>query len=332
MFASFAGDLQNKLSQNSGDLVVSQASTTTTLTSSCQPQRLRSVGDVHSDRRRRLARSGTPTGTVNFLDGTHDRSAPARSIRSGTATFSTSTLALGTHSITAVYAGDTNFVTSTSTAVSQVVNQATTTTAAAAATATFSTSNQNVTLNATVTSPGGGTVNEGTETFTLLQGNTVIGTAVTVNVAAGAAGATYVLPGGTAGGTYTIKAVYNGTSNFAPSTDTSHSLTVSPAATTTTAAAAVATSSASDQNVTLNAAVTSPGGTVNEGAVTFTLLQGNTVIGTAITVPVTAGAASGPYVLPGNTAAGTYTIKAVYNDTGTNFVTSTDTTHSLVVS
>ena len=92
--------------------------------------------------------------------------------------------------------------------------------------ATFSASNQNIAVGATVTSPGG-TVNEGTETFTILQGTTVIGSAVTANVSAGAAAATYVLPGGTAAGTYTIKAVYNGTANFATSTDTSHSLTVS---------------------------------------------------------------------------------------------------------
>ena len=51
---------------------------------------------------------------------------------SGVATFSTSSSdASGTHSITAVYGGDTNFTTSTSTAVSQVVNQAPAITSAA---------------------------------------------------------------------------------------------------------------------------------------------------------------------------------------------------------
>jgi hypothetical protein len=38
------------------------------------------------------------------------------------ATFSTSTLSVGTHSITGAYGGDTNFASSTSTAVSQVVS------------------------------------------------------------------------------------------------------------------------------------------------------------------------------------------------------------------
>ncbi len=42
-------------------------------------------------------------------------------------------------------------------------------------------------LNATVTSKAG-IVNEGQETFTILSGTTVIGTPVTVNVSAGAAG------------------------------------------------------------------------------------------------------------------------------------------------
>ena len=110
--------------------------------------------------------------------------------------------------------------------MSQVVNAAATTTTASDATATASPSDQNVTLNATVTSTGG-IVSEGTETFTIMQGSTVIGTAITDNVSAGAATGTYVLPGGTATGTYTIQAVYNGTANFATSTDATHTLTVS---------------------------------------------------------------------------------------------------------
>ena len=40
---------------------------------------------------------------------------------SGQATFNTSSLALGGHSITAVYSGDSNFTGSTSTALSQTV-------------------------------------------------------------------------------------------------------------------------------------------------------------------------------------------------------------------
>ena len=77
----------------------------------------------------------------------------------------------------------------------------------------------------TVTSPAG-TVNEGTETFTVLKGSTVIGNMVTVNVANGTASANYGLPADLGQDTYTIQAVYNGTVNFAGSSDTGHSLVV----------------------------------------------------------------------------------------------------------
>ncbi len=112
--------------------------------------------------------------------------------------------------------------------------QGTTTTTAASASVPYAVGSQSVYLNASVTSSGVA-VKEGTETFTLQSGNTVIGSPVTVNVSNGAAPATYTLPAGTPAGTYTIQAVYNGTSNFAGSSDTSHSLTVKPAFTTTSA-------------------------------------------------------------------------------------------------
>jgi Bacterial Ig-like domain (group 3)/Right handed beta helix region len=64
---------------------------------------------------------GTPVGTVNFLDGaTVIGSGTLDS--GGTATFSTSTLSVTTHSITADFLGGGGWNTSTSSAVSQVVN------------------------------------------------------------------------------------------------------------------------------------------------------------------------------------------------------------------
>ncbi len=205
-------------------------------------------------------------------------------------------------------------------------------TAAMNAPATFSTTDQQVTLKATVTSTAG-TVNEGTVTFEVFQGTTQIGSAVTsATVAAGAASASYTLPGGTAAGSYTIDAVYNPGPDFTTSSDNTHTLTVSPAGTGTAAANAPATFNDADQMVTLSATVTSGAGPVNGGTVTFKVFLGNTQIGTAATSgTVTAGAASASYTLPGGTAAGSYTIDAVYNP-GSNFTTSSDTTHTLTVS
>ncbi len=104
-------------------------------------------------------------------------------------------------------------------------NAATISTAATSTSTPFSTASQTIPLGATVTSSAG-TVNEGTETFTILNGTMVIGSAVTVDVVNGTASASYVLPAGTPTGTYTIQAVYNGTTNFGVSSDRTHTLTV----------------------------------------------------------------------------------------------------------
>ena len=64
--------------------------------------------------------SGTPTGTVTFLDGMTSLGTGTLN-SSGVATFSTTSLAAGAHSLTASYGGDTTFSSSTSTAVSLTV-------------------------------------------------------------------------------------------------------------------------------------------------------------------------------------------------------------------
>jgi Bacterial Ig-like domain (group 3) len=206
----------------------------------------------------------------------------------------------------------------------------TTSTAAASVSATFSSTSQTVPLTALVTSTAG-TVDEGTETFSILSGTTVIGSAVIVDVVNGTASASYVLPGATPAGTYTIQAAYNGTADFLGSTDTSHSLTVSPATTSTGANSTSTMFDTFSQTALLSATVTSPAGTVDAGAETFTILSGTTVIGSADTSIVANGTASVFYLLPAATPVGTYTIQAVYSGAA-DFVGSTDTSHSLTVS
>src|SRR6266403_1672610 len=63
--------------------------------------------------------SGTPTGTVTFNDGTTVLG--AGTLSGATATFTTSGLTGGTHSITAIYGGDANFANSTSPGLTQTV-------------------------------------------------------------------------------------------------------------------------------------------------------------------------------------------------------------------
>src|SRR5581483_10753696 len=71
--------------------------------------------------------TGTPLGSVTFKDGS--TTLGVMSLSSGSATYSTSTLPVGAHSITAVYGGDSNFNatgvgSSTAAALSQTVAQA----------------------------------------------------------------------------------------------------------------------------------------------------------------------------------------------------------------
>src|SRR5262249_20135546 len=56
--------------------------------------------------------AGAPTGTVNFVDGT--TVIGSGTLANGTTSFTTSTLVLGSHPITAVYGGDSSFSGSTS--------------------------------------------------------------------------------------------------------------------------------------------------------------------------------------------------------------------------
>ena len=101
-------------------------------------------------------------------------------------------------------------------------------TAANPASATSSSSDQAVTLGATVTDLAGLPINEGTVTFTILKDNQVIGQpTASATVAFGSASITYTLPAGTAPGQYVIEADYSGAAtDYFLSSDTSHFLTV----------------------------------------------------------------------------------------------------------
>ncbi len=68
------------------------------------------------------ASSVIPSGSVTFLEGTTTLATETLN-GSGVATFSTASLSLGTHAITAEYTGDSSFNDSASTALSQVVNK-----------------------------------------------------------------------------------------------------------------------------------------------------------------------------------------------------------------
>src|SRR5207248_11307292 len=115
----------NDISSNTVSVLLNQGwTTTTTLRSSTNPSPL---GRPITFTAMISSTAGTPTGTVTFKDGATTLGTGTLN-SSGQATYSTSSLTADTHSITASYDGDTNFATSTSTAVSQVVNNLVSTT------------------------------------------------------------------------------------------------------------------------------------------------------------------------------------------------------------
>ncbi len=211
---------------------------------------------------------------------------------------------------------------------------ASTTTAASNATALFSTNTQDVTLTANVTSPAG-SVNEGTVNFTVLQDNTVIGQATTSNtVSNGQASVSYALPANLSRGMYTIDAKYSGGADFESTSDTSHTLTITPANVTTTANSFSATyTNTSSQNLLLSASVADtsiPTDTVSEGTVTFTIedSSGNQV-GSVEQGTVSGGKASAYFTLPQAQPAGNYTINVSYSDSAGNFADGGDNSGTL---
>ncbi len=94
-----------------------QTSSSVTLTSSLNPSTYGSSVTFTA-----AVTPANATGTVTFNDGS--ATLGTGTISSGTATYSTSALSAGSHSITAVYGGDSNYDSSTSSVVTQTINPA----------------------------------------------------------------------------------------------------------------------------------------------------------------------------------------------------------------
>jgi hypothetical protein len=113
---------------NATALTVTKASTATALTSSANPAcQASSITFTATVTDTSAGSTGTPTGTVTFKDGATTLGSGSLN-GSGVATYITSVLVPGAHSITACYATDGNFSASTSAALAQQVNVAPTVT------------------------------------------------------------------------------------------------------------------------------------------------------------------------------------------------------------
>jgi Bacterial Ig-like domain (group 3)/FG-GAP-like repeat len=152
------------------------------------------------------------TGIVTFMDG--GSTLGTGTVSGGSASFSISSLNAGTHSITAVYGGDTNFTGSTSTVLSQTVNHASSTTTLALS-PTTPTVGKTATLTATVT-PGA------TGTVTFKNGAAVLGSGTISGGVATFSTTSLVV------GPHSFTAIYAGDSNFNASTSAVLNRTINP--------------------------------------------------------------------------------------------------------
>lgn len=239
--------------------------------------------------------SGAPTGTVTFFDA--GASIGSNTLAQGSTSISSSALQGGTHSITASYMGDPLFSSSTSSALSQIVNPA-----ASATTMTSSsnpsTYNQSVAFTANVTGPGG--TPAGSVTFK--DGTTTMGIVALTN---GTSTLNYFsLPAAA----HNVTVSYGGDPNFQPSTSAPLTQTVGQA-TTATALVSGPNPSSANQSVTFRATATSQLGGAVTGSITFK--QGTTTLST---VPLVNGQAS----YTASFGAGSFSIAAVYSGDSNN--------------
>jgi hypothetical protein len=303
--ATYAGDT-NFLGSTSTTLsqVVNKGSSSTTLQSSANPSAIgQSV--TFSATVAATSGAGTPTGTVTFMDGATNLGTGSLN-GSAQATLTTSALALGSHSITAVYGGDNNFTGSTSAILTQAVSKNSTSTSLQSS-LNPSIVGQSVTFTATITWSTSGTP---TGTVTFMDSTSSMGTGPLSG-----SKATFITAALTPG-LHSITATYNGDGNFAGSTSGTLSQTVNKVATSTSVASSK-NPSVAGQSVTFSATVT-PSGTGTAGG-TVTFMDGMAALGTG-----TLNASSQATLTTSALSSGTHSITAVFAGTS-NFAGSTST-------
>jgi ELWxxDGT repeat protein len=248
---------------------VLQAATTTSLTSSAPAV---AAGQVVTLTAKVAGPAGVarPTGTVKFFDGA--KQIGSATLSNGQATYAVANLALGSHTLTAVYQGTSDFSTSTSAALKQTVTPAGTvaTSTTIHPSASSVAVGQAITFTASVKAPGPGAPG-GAVTF--FDRGTLLGTGQ-LNAAGSATYTTHSL----AAGSHTITAVYAGAGGFRSSSSAPVNVTIRPA--TATALTASLSSALSGQPVTLTAKVTAAVGAVTPGGM-VTFMDGTTYLGTA---------------------------------------------------
>jgi hypothetical protein len=251
-----------------------------------------------------------PTGSVTFLNGATVLGTAAIN-SSGTATFTTSSLPVGTNILTATYSGDSNHIATTSTPVAEMVNGTAPSMTNVTINPNPAISGQLVTITVIVSGATGGPTPTGTVTYCEVQTGTFAMACTFTPIALNSSGiATFT----TTAGSFSVTAYYSGDSNYAASTSMPvvETLITMPTTTTLTASANPVTVG---QTLALRATVTCLNGTINSGTVSFEAVSNGNTIYIGYLVPVIPMPSNSPSVTTAFTSslpAGTFTIYANY--------------------
>ncbi|WP_158793450.1 Ig-like domain repeat protein [Granulicella sp. L60] len=270
--------------------------------------------------------NGPLTGAVTFMDagapiGT-STTIPAGTVNSGTVTFTfnTSSLTLGSHSITAIYGGDLNNAPSP---VSRPITQVIKSGAVLTLKSNLSTvdPSQNFPADITFTAALTNSVTPGAAVITFMDGQSTLGSSTLNNLGFATLSTSTLAPG-----THSIVATYPGDTNNLAATSNTLSFTINPTPTTTT----LTPNSAANPTATFGTAftfqatvsVSNGSGAIPTGTVTFTDTNGLPIQ----TTPLVNGVAT----LTASLSTGTHTIIATYSDDANNAKSSSPPTTFIV--
>ncbi len=219
-------------------------------------------------------RPGTPTGVVQFFDGS--QLLGEITLNNGVASFMTSTLAVGNHQISAYYLGDGVYQGSGAAPLTVTVSivQSSLTLAALPSQAVYG---QAVALSATVSGTNGG-ANVPTGTVQFWNGTTLLGTATVSNGVATLQTTTLPI------GIDAVTAQYSGDSNFPPSNSSTAAVIITSSASvaTTTGLTANPLTQALNGPVTLTASVAASGSSAGTPTGMVGFFDGSTLLGSAL--------------------------------------------------
>ena len=254
--------------------IVDKATPSVTATSSLNPSVFGTSVTFSASLTAALA--DTATGTVQWMDGATPVGSPV-SVASAAASMPVATLTAGTHSMTAVYSGDSNFTGATSAPISQVVNKATPGLGGFAPITVVSSLNPSIYQNAvtfTASAPAGTT-----GSITFMDAATALGTSPLVGTSATFSISTLVVS------THPITAVYSGDSNFNSATSVELDQVVNKAPTVESVFATPPASVTVGTSVTFTTLVNT-GALLPTGSVVF--MDGATTLGTGTVASATA--------------------------------------------